>query len=1122
MNKWLTESVNSTLRTPLQSRWHLLSSAEPDALDVVAGLASGIISGLTLACDANAHTVTVSAGQAVINGLVCTFSAPTIFSITAVYDSDLFYVVLQSVDIEDMTTNTFNKATWLQHHTTYSLALLSAADYKMNDKQLVLGIVRWEVTTSTVLVAGTAYPMRVLAVYNALDIVDTVAARALARIGDIVAVLALSYPETVGNIAVTLYELQYRTDPVRVPVTVSPGTVIYVDGMWVDNANYGTTSTKRKTVACLIDGVTLYPADADIPDTRMWTPILNTNTGLLAYLTSMPSYVADVLDYTDPATVETVPEIAAVASAIDMSHRYMTGNATSDFPGNPHKLSFNDINDSERVPLLGALFDEGFAIYGQTPQGVIGMLTTETTLGGDIKVDWFGLRTGIIGNRYIVTKHVPTSIAYVTNSDTAQEIPHQLMRDVVSLGIDFVGGTFSGYVRFAPRLSYSIGDLVTTTVANKPANASTYLRLWKCTVAYVGGKDTTQVDAYGTLVGAQASCFVELQCPTSVVVGYRYVADTEYETDPTGGSTVRIRQNTDIAILTQGHVLDPVQLTDYAFFNTFSLHSYLDLFVESMELMLTSDSEVVSSQAICDRAVLSDRSSSKWTASGTGTGNAIPVFATNRQVKLTCVNTPGANLYVPSTGSIAVTSTSTSNFYGRVKLLYVYGVHAESVSVLNRAGSKNLILDPNVGPFDTTNAKLVDSDETEIAQDYWQYDPTTQRVYISDSVYRSSTGYAFIRKRYESPRNLSGTITGTGTKTVAGVSATARVCIRDASRIAAGDSISISSTDATTGSTFTATKTAATSASTVTTPTSQFVIAALAMTTATNIAAAFNADPAFSDAGYLASARLISGRYNVVFTAPPGAQFNSNATVQVTCTGNGMSVAQSFSGGADHTWSFSDLAGMTVTITDAVPEIDCSAYWSVYSTGDLDSGYDESTFYRIGTIDASYTEATDVKTTKTYSLTVSAADVTGTLDSMSIADEFSCTVVVTGSDSTGTVVTDTLVIDRTVFADCTDPGKENDKRWIRMPDQVVTVSSWQVTDSAGLGSAELAVVAETGADAGPCYSICKLEWSGSSITAIQDARKIVTSNTRVIADAKAVGDALSHTCTLLGFTGGLT
>lgn len=91
-----------------------------------------------------------------------------------------------------------------------------------------------------------------------------------------------------------------------------------------------------------------------------------------------------------------------------------------------------------------------------------------------------------------------------------------------------------------------------------------------------------------------------------------------------------------------------------------------------------------------------------------------------------------------------------------------------------------------------------------------------------------------------------------------------------------------------------------------------------------------------------------------------------------------------------------------------------------------------------------------------------------------------------------------------------------------MPDQVVTVSSWQVTDSTGLGSAELAVVAETGADAGPCYSLCKLKWSGSAITAVQDARKIVTSNTRVIADAKAVGDALSHTCTLLGFTGGLT
>lgn len=1119
MNKWLTNTVNSTLRTPLQSRWHLLSSAEPDNLDVVNGLASGIISGLTLTCDADAHTVTVAAGQAVINGLVCTFSTPTTFSITAVYDADLFYVVLQSVDVVDSATNTFNKNVWLQHHASYNLALVPAAAYSVSDKQLVLGTVRWEVTTSTVLVAGTAYPMRVLAVHNSLDIVDTFAARAAARIGDVVAVLALSYPEPVGNIAVTLYELQYRPDPVQVQVTTGTGAVVQAVGMWVDNPNYGTTSTKRRTVACLVDGVTLYPADVDIPDTRMWVHILNTDKDLLAYLTSMPSYVADVLDYTDSAATEVIPEIAAKASAIDTAHRYMIGNATSDFPGNPHKLSFDDINDGARVPLLGALFDTGFAVYGQTAQGVIGTLTNETTLGGDIKVDWFGLRTGIIGNRYIVTKHVPTSIAFVVNSDTSQEVPHELLRDIVSLGTDFVGGTFSGYVRFASHLAYNVGDLVTTIVANKPVNASTYLRLWKCTTAYIGGKDTTQVAADGTLVGEQAACFVELKCPTSVVVGYRYVADTEYETDPTGGSAVRIRQNTDIAVLTQGHVLDPVALTDYAFFNTFSLHSYIDLFVESMELMLTSDSEVISSQAVCDRAVLSDRSSSKWTASGTGTGNAIPVFATNRQIKLTCVNTPSANLYVPPTGSVAITNTA--NFHGRVKLLYVYGVQAEVAAVLNRAGSKNLVLDPSVGPFDTTNAKLVDSDETEIAKEYWRYDPTTQRVYLSESVYRSSTGYTFVRKPYESPRNYSGTITGTGTKAVTGTSATACVSIRDVSRISIGDSISVSSTDSTTGATFTATKTAV--AMTATASVNQFNVTDTLPTTASRIADAFNADPAFSDAGFVASVkRVTTSKYYVVFTAPPGAQFNSNATVQVTCTGNGMSVAQSFSGGADHVWSFSDLVGMTVTITDSVPIVDCNAYWSVYSTGDLDSGYDENTFYRVGVIDASYASASDVKTTKEYTLTVDAADVAGTLDRLSIADEFSCTVVVTGADSIGTVITDTLVIDRTVFADCTDPDKENDKRWIRMPDQVVTVSSWQVTDSVGIGSAELAIVAETGADAGPCYSLCKLDWSGTAIASIQDTRKIVTSNTKVVADAKAVGDALSHTCTLLGFTGGLT
>ena len=1117
MNKWLTDTVDSTLTVPLRSRWHLLSSSTPDTLDVVSGLASGILSGLTVSCDADAHVVTVAAGTAVINGLVCSFANSTSFSITAVYDADLYYVVLKSSDVVDTGTNSFNKNVWTNKHTTYNLALVAEADYIKSDAQLVLGTVRWEVTTSTVLVAGTAYPMRVLAVYNSLAVVDTPAARASARIGDVVAVLALSYPETVGKIAVTLYELQYRTDPVNVLVTdPSTNTQVYVDGMWVDNPAYGTTSTKSKTVACLVNGVTLYPADADIPDTRKWTPVLNTDAGLLAYLTSMPSYVVDVVDYTDSAASETLPDIAALASAIDTKHRYQTGNATSDFPGNPHKLSFNDISDGTSVPVLSTLFDEGFAVYGQTAQGIVGTLTTEVVLGGDIKVDWFGFRTGIIGNRYIVTKHVPTTIAYVTDSDTAQEIPHQLVRDTISLGTDFVGGTFSGYVQFAPNLSYSVGDYVTTVVDGKPVNASSYLRLWKCVASYAGTTSSATVGLDGTISGSQASCFVELKCPTSVEVGYRYVADTEYEMDPTGGSVVRIRQNTDLAILTQGHVLDPVQVTDYAFFNAFSLHSYLNLLVESMELMLTSDSDVVSTQAICDRALLSSRSSSKWTASGTGTGNAIPVFATNRQVKLTCVNTPGANLYLPPAGSIAIADAT--SFHGHVKLLYVYGVRADSAAVLNRAGSKNLVLDPAVGPFDASNAKLVDSDETEIKGDYWQLDSSTQSIYLADSVYRSSDSYALIRKAYESPRNLSGTVEVTGTKTVVGTSATASICIQDFTRILAGDSITVTSTDSTTGASFTATKTATTSASP---SVNQFAITDKLITTAQSIVAAFNSDPAFSGSSFGAGIHNANNKLYVVFAAPPGAQFNTNAQLQVTSAGNGLSLAGSFSGGADHVWSFADLVGMQVTITDTVPRMDCNAYWSVYSTGDLDSGYDTNTFYRVGTADASYSSVADTKTTKAYTVTVGTSDITGDLDTIDTSSEFSCTVVITGADSTGSTVTDTLVLDRTTFADCSDPSVSNDKRWVRMPDQVVTVSSWQITDSTGIGSAELAIIAESGADAGPCYSLCKLDWSGSAITAIQDTRKIVTSNTRVIADAKAVGDALSHTCILLGLTGGL-
>jgi hypothetical protein len=353
--------------------------------------------------------------------------------------------------------------------------------------------------------------------------------------------------------------------------------------------------------------------------------------------------------------------------------------------------------------------------------------------------------------------------------------------------------------------------------------------------------------------------------------------------------------------------------------------------------------------------------------------------------------------------------------------------------------------------------------------------------------------------------------------------------VRKNAYISVGDSVTVTCNDSVSGTVLRVQVTATTD--TAHPKPTQFVIDTEASAeglqrTAAHIANTLNNDPAFQDAGFTASAVVIgsgiAARQYVKITTPPGVRFNTEASVAVSSPSNGLSLKQVIRGGLDPVWSFRDLVGMDIRITDAVPYNDTECYWSVFCTGDIDSGFDPNVFYRIAYIDASVPANTSLNTAPThrmYTHVITEADVADVLtesDTIDLASEFSVSITVSGTDSSGASAIETLTLDRSTFTDCLDPDMPADKRWVRMHGLVTRVDSWVVNDANGVGDAELVVMAESGADAGSCFSLCKLDWSGSAITAIEDTRMIVSSaQSRKDTSAIAIGEALTHTSVLL-------
>jgi hypothetical protein len=1130
VNEWLTNHVDSTLRVPLQSRWRefVTNSRVP---------VSGVVSGLVVGCIPESLKITVSAGHGIVAGTQCYLEADIELSVSdLVSDGVAHYVCLRQITETETGADAFGTAVWVRRYTDFEVVVLTASEYSPATASLqdgtpatvlCIGRVVWEVTDTEVVVNGVAYPMRVRAVGSSLSEFDTSAYRDAARIGDVVAVMEPIVPVALNEIAVRLYSLGNRTDPVLVTVTIPGVGRRQVSGLWVQNPN--SASQKPWTVACLVDGVTYYPADADIPDTRKWVEIRRAGAEMVSYLTSMPRFSATVISYESHDATEFVADIATPVSAADHKHRNATGSATVVSAGNPHRLSLNDVGVNETTPLLRSMFDTGFSVHRESVTGVVGDLVTEHTEGCNVRVDWFGSRTQVIGAKYIVTEHSIRSVAYVVNASTGASIAHRVSGGVIVLTDTITAGSFAGYVEFVPNLPYSAGDMVAVTVAGTASGSENRRRLYRCRAFYnpiqshAGEPGPAFVNPDGSLSGGGAILFEEMIRVPGIVVGYYAVLDNEYVSDPVGTSSVRFRPNTTYAVVSQGRVIDPDPERSLS---QVSLYALSGLSVSDLSISLDKDYSFQLSTSVCDRTKLADRTSSKWTASGYGTGNAVPVFSTSRQVKVTALHTGLENLYLPPHGTCGVTKASRSAFAGNVKLLYRYGIGPATVSVLNTAGSLGLVLDSNAVPFDVTNSSLVDGNGDIVARDYWEFDAKSSRVYLSDSVYRGDSSYAFMRTAYESPRSEV-IATAKGTKTIPGTSATALISVRVKAMIDVGDSVTVSCADTVTGTKFSVTRTARYPA--VGSPArtlKQFDVGSTPAATATNIADSLNADPAFVDAGFVAVALTGAASQSVCYVrviAPAGARFNTIASITTASPMNGMSVKSGFSGGADHVWTIADLVGMEVFVRDAVPVLDRNCYWSVYCTGDLDSGADPNTFYRVAYLSASTTSSGMTGTSSTgepvvqvLKHVITADDVSGTLDTLSISDEFSVTIAVTGTDASGTEVTETVTLSRDTFSDLvTATSASNDHRWVRLQNQLVRVSSWVVVDSKGIGVSEIVIAAESGADAGSCYGLCSVNWNGSQITSIRDTRDIVNAQARSRQSSECAGEALMQASVLL-------
>lgn len=864
---------------------------------------SGIISGLDVQRVENTLSLRVLPGSAVISGVFCELTYIEDGLIPAIIqDGSEVFVVMTCYQTTTSVQNRYDETTEASRSYAYKFDVVPVHDFIPNAMSCVLAHCRYSFTPRITSIPGNAgiqLPARFFGVYDSLstvnantDFLDNLMSN------DSIAVRSVSTtPGLVGTDVLELYYWLPRSEPVTITV-VNPET----SATEVVQAIWG----PRDVDAGDLTAVLRYwlPSISDPTGQHLWTSDYRTHDWVLGNANEhgiTPAIMADFIgiDVDISNDVRRYGFMRPTFSGVDTWHRAQS-RLLNISEQNPHGLGFNDIG-YDVMPLHKQMFNAGFGIAPMEKQGIVGTFVEEIVDNVNVRTDYFGDITNVMLNKFIRTKHVPMSVAYLYETTTGNNIPYELKNDVVDLGKSFVGGDLEHYPEFYNTNAYNTGDRVIRHV-----NSITHL--YECTTPWPAGHVGPASDKF------DPSYFNELT-RTDVVVGYFFIADFEYTSS--SDNSVYVQTNTTTAVVSEGLVIEPSADGQLSY----SLSGLKDVPVQKLILSVSAENKLVASNTGIDRARLETKKSS----------TTQKTLTSPSQIKAYVVNAPDVYDIAPPEGQLVVTST---NFYGTYKLFYTYGVLERQVfTTTSRSQSYS-------GDINLASAQLLEG-VNYIPRDSWEYSANDNQVIIASDVYIPSRTYTLRRYASETQRNRRGYITATGTNAKPeGVKARASLIITDYNRLDLGDTISLTIP----GVANTVVKTLQASAGYT-----GFVKGASIAETKASIQAAFNTDPICIANNVMVD---ISGA-NIEFVAGK-AGIDGNAYTLTVQSINTSMIANAFENGSDHQDSLLDIYGLQFEIRDT-QTVDIDGYYSIWAVMDS-SGSNQ--YKRIAVVPASTTGIT--------------------------------------------------------------------------------------------------------------------------------------------------------------------
>lgn len=861
----------------------------------------GIVTGLEVQRVGTTLSLRVLPGTALIAGVECTLDHIEDGLLPAsIQDGTEVFVVMQVVPVVTTTLNRYDETTVASQTYKYVFSVVSTHDYFTSQTAIVLAHCRYSFTsriTSIPVNAGVQLPARFFGVFDSLDTVnantdfldnlvsqDSIAVRKVA-----------TTPGLVGTDVLELYYWSPVQDPVTITVT-NPETSVEteVSAIW---------GPRNVDLGDLTPVLHYWLPSLTEPDGQhLWTSAYRTHTWVLGNAqehgmtsTVLAEMIGVVIDIN--TDVRRYAFMRPAFSGLDIWHRNQSHVNTS--VQNPHGLGFNDLG-YDVMPLHKQIFNAGFGVTSMEQQGIIGVFIEEAIENVNVRTDYFGTTTGVMLNKYLRTKHVPVSIAYLYETTTGNNTAYDLVRDVVDLGKAFVGGDLEHYPEFYYLNSVDVGERVIRHV-----NSITHL--YECITFCPGGHTGPESDNF------DPTYFTEL-FRNDLILGYYYIPDYEYSLST--DNNIYVSANTTSAVVSEGKVIDPVE-SGVLTFNTASLK---DIPVDKLMLSVTAENKLVASDTVIDRANLESKRS----------GSTVKNLVVPAQLKAYVVNAPDVYDLAPPEGTLVVTSTG---FYGTYRLFYTYGVDARTVFTTN-SQSETYAGELNLAP-----AQLVQGSNY-IPRDSWEYSESDKQVIIASDVYVPSRTYKLLRHASESVRNRRGIITSTGSYArPEGTKARAILGITEYDRLALGDTITLSIPNSNS-----VVKTLQEVAGYT-----GFIKAPTLAETYDAIALAFNTDPVCVAQGVLVS-HTISG---LVFYAGKAGPEGNAYSLSVQSINTSL-IATVFEQGSEHTDVLEDIRGLEFSIRDyQVP--DDYGYYAVWAQ--LESN-NTSIYYRVAVVPASTTGIT--------------------------------------------------------------------------------------------------------------------------------------------------------------------